>query len=183
MKTDELYQRIKMKCSQMNITISQLEKELGFGTGTIGKWMQSSPSIEKVMKVAQYFNCSLDELCGLKSNNSEEKIIEKLIQKTEEDMTWEEIELSLNKNNKRFGHLIQSENSELHISSYGELQFLLINDTANDKLALYVSDRKDIWKKRAGCDEKIKQLYEMIRQQEFDYDVVLNGLLENFLNS
>lgn len=57
-----LLKKIKALCSNHNITISQLEKELNFGNGTVHKWYKSEPSAQKVLKVALYFNVSLDYL-------------------------------------------------------------------------------------------------------------------------
>ena len=43
-------------------TIAELEREVGFGNGTIRRWEDSSPSIDKVQKLAEYFNVSIDFL-------------------------------------------------------------------------------------------------------------------------
>lgn len=60
-----LYNRIKSLCQKNGITITQLESTLGFGSSSIKKWEKtSSPSVDKIMKVASYFNVSLDYLMG-----------------------------------------------------------------------------------------------------------------------
>ena len=60
-----LYQRIKLLCSERNITINKLESELRFAPSTIQKWKTvNSPSINKVLEVANYFNVSTDFLLG-----------------------------------------------------------------------------------------------------------------------
>ena len=60
-----LYQRIKELCSRRNITIAKLESELGFGNASIKKWEKtSSPSIDKILKVAKYFDVSIYYLLG-----------------------------------------------------------------------------------------------------------------------
>ncbi len=60
-----LYLRIKELCSKRNITITKLESELGFGNSSIKKWEKtSSPSIDKILKVAKYFDVSIDYLLG-----------------------------------------------------------------------------------------------------------------------
>ena len=57
--------RIKDLCKQSNISIAELERNLGFGNGSIRKWDTSSPSISNVLKVADYFDvtiqCIVDE--------------------------------------------------------------------------------------------------------------------------
>ena len=50
------------------ITISQLEKELGFSNGSISKWEKVSPSVDKVQKIAKYFGVTTDYLLGLSDN-------------------------------------------------------------------------------------------------------------------
>lgn len=61
-----LYTRIKDLCAERNITMGQLEKDLGIGTSLIRKWKATtSPSIDKVSMIAKYFNVSTDYLIGL----------------------------------------------------------------------------------------------------------------------
>ena len=55
-----LYQNIVVLCKGKGISISKLEKETGLGNGTVGRWEKSSPSVENVKKVADYFNVSVD---------------------------------------------------------------------------------------------------------------------------
>lgn len=60
-----LYHRIKELCLQKGITISKLESDLGFGNSSVKKWgMVSSPSVDKIVKVASYFDVSVDYLLG-----------------------------------------------------------------------------------------------------------------------
>lgn len=59
-----ILEKIRELCKQKKITPCELEKILGFGNGTIGRWNKSQPSIDKAMKVAKYFNVSLDYLSG-----------------------------------------------------------------------------------------------------------------------
>ncbi len=57
-----LLERIKNKCIEKNTNFKQLEKELGFGNGTIRKWETQKPSYDKVVAVANKLNISLDWL-------------------------------------------------------------------------------------------------------------------------
>lgn len=60
-----LYQRIKGLCERNGISITKLESELGFGNSSIKKWERmSSPSVDKIIKVATYFDVSVDYLLG-----------------------------------------------------------------------------------------------------------------------
>ncbi|WP_025685317.1 helix-turn-helix transcriptional regulator [Paenibacillus maysiensis] len=59
-----IVENIKSACVTKGISIPKLEKELGFGRGSIYNWEKSSPSIDKIEKVANYFRLSIDELVG-----------------------------------------------------------------------------------------------------------------------
>jgi transcriptional regulator with XRE-family HTH domain len=61
-----LYSRIKSLCEKNSISFYELEKSTGLGNGAISKWrVSNSPSIDKVMRVAQYFNVTTDYLVGI----------------------------------------------------------------------------------------------------------------------
>ena len=57
-----LYKHIQEICESKGITVGKLEKDLDFSNATIRKWKNSSPSIENLKKVADYFNITVDEL-------------------------------------------------------------------------------------------------------------------------
>lgn len=59
-----LVDRIQSLCSSENTTLISLERKLGFGRGTIRKWDENSPSIDKIQKVADYFKIPTDYLLG-----------------------------------------------------------------------------------------------------------------------
>lgn len=54
------YERIKGLCKDNGITISALEKELGFSKGSISKIDKNKPSIDRLEKIAAYFDCPVD---------------------------------------------------------------------------------------------------------------------------
>lgn len=57
-------ERIQSLCNEHNITIYRLEKDCGFGNGSVMKWNTSSPKVENIVKVADYFGVSVDYLLG-----------------------------------------------------------------------------------------------------------------------
>ncbi|MBS4931779.1 MAG: helix-turn-helix transcriptional regulator [Clostridiales bacterium] len=59
-----MIEKINKLCKENGISISQLERELGFGKGTISKWKSSSPSLDKAIAIADYFNVDMDYLIG-----------------------------------------------------------------------------------------------------------------------
>jgi len=56
--------RIKELAEAAHISLPNLEKALGFGAGTITKWKESTPSADKLAKVADYFDVTIDYLIG-----------------------------------------------------------------------------------------------------------------------
>lgn len=61
-----LYQRIEELCAGKGITMSKLASDLGFSPSLIRKWKgETSPSIDKVKLIAEYFGVSLDYLIGM----------------------------------------------------------------------------------------------------------------------
>jgi len=55
-------ENIQFLSKHKGLPISHLEKELSFANGSIRRWNESSPSIDKVQKVADYFEVSIDFL-------------------------------------------------------------------------------------------------------------------------
>lgn len=51
-----LYERIKKCADERKISITNLEKAVGFSNGTIGKWKKSEPKASTLYQVASYFN-------------------------------------------------------------------------------------------------------------------------------
>lgn len=58
------YSKIKQLCKSNGITVTGLEKELGFARGSLCKVDTNKPSMEKVQKLADYFKMSVDSLMG-----------------------------------------------------------------------------------------------------------------------
>lgn len=54
--------RVRKLCQNDGISVSELEKKLSIGNGTIGKWNYSRPRAEVLAKVAAYFSVSSDYL-------------------------------------------------------------------------------------------------------------------------
>jgi transcriptional regulator with XRE-family HTH domain len=57
-----MVERVKTLCQEKKTSIPRLEKELGFGRGAIYYWDTSTPGIDKVQKVANYFGVTIDSL-------------------------------------------------------------------------------------------------------------------------
>ncbi|MBC1996799.1 helix-turn-helix transcriptional regulator [Listeria marthii] len=53
---------IKDLCKVHGITISKLETDLQFGKNSLYKWKNATPSIDKLILIADYFNVTVDYL-------------------------------------------------------------------------------------------------------------------------
>lgn len=58
-----IYQNILRLCQERGITIRRLEEAAGVGNGIVHNWKtRSVPKVDKLKKVADYLNVTLDEL-------------------------------------------------------------------------------------------------------------------------
>ena len=61
-------ERINEFCEKRKMTVAELERVLGFGNSSIRKWSNQNPGIDKVEKVANYFDVSIDYLLERTNN-------------------------------------------------------------------------------------------------------------------
>ncbi len=88
MNSDVLWKNIKRLCNQQDVTITQLEKDLGFSPGSMTKWRQSSPSIDKVLAVSDYFHVTIDEICGAKTEKNDERLQNLISYTKQKEVHW-----------------------------------------------------------------------------------------------
>jgi len=87
-----LVDKIRTLARQRDMSLPQLEQELGLGNGTISRWRNSSPNTEKLQKIADYFNVSMDYLLGREQylTHKDEKDISKILEQTKEQLLSQE---------------------------------------------------------------------------------------------
>lgn len=58
--------RIKEVCKEKGISVSKIEKDIGLGNGTIGKWGKNgrTPTHDRLVLVAKYLGVSVSYLTG-----------------------------------------------------------------------------------------------------------------------
>ena len=61
--------------SKTDLKLAQIERELGFGNGTMRKWDISFPSFDKVVAVADLINVSVDYLAGRENKKTEPTLL------------------------------------------------------------------------------------------------------------
>lgn len=57
-----MFEKIKSLCSKNGISITQLEKNLSLGKGTICNWKNGNPGVDKLQKVAEFFGVNIQYL-------------------------------------------------------------------------------------------------------------------------
>lgn len=62
-----LYEKIRKLCKEKGVTVTEVERELGFGRGSLSKIDKHKPSNEKIKALADYFGISQDELTGVQT--------------------------------------------------------------------------------------------------------------------
>lgn len=62
------FEKIKELADKQGISLNILEEKLGFSRNTIYNMKKSTPNIERVSKIADYFNVSTDYLLGRTNN-------------------------------------------------------------------------------------------------------------------
>lgn len=92
------YEIIKQLCGEKGIAVTALEKELGFGRGSIGKLRNSKTSAERLQKIADYFEVTVDFLVSGSEistketgtlTSKDERDIEKILAQTKELLSQE----------------------------------------------------------------------------------------------
>lgn len=68
-----VFERIETLRKDRKISQGKLEKDLGFSNGSVSKWKTSTPTPERLKKLADYFSVSVDYLMTGKEENAEEE--------------------------------------------------------------------------------------------------------------
>lgn len=67
----KLYERIKEVCEEKGFSINRIERELSFPRSSISKYNASSPSIDKVQKIAEHLGVTVDYLISKEHKTDE----------------------------------------------------------------------------------------------------------------
>lgn len=66
-----MYEKIKELCRANNISVNKLEQALGFAKGSLCRIDVNKPSVDKLQKIAKYFNVGIEYLTGEEKESSE----------------------------------------------------------------------------------------------------------------
>lgn len=67
-----VYERIESLRKSSGISQGKLEKELGFSNGSVSKWKNSMPKLERLQKVAEYFGVSIEYIMNGQEDDKNE---------------------------------------------------------------------------------------------------------------
>jgi len=73
-----MFERIENLRKSAGLSQGKLEKELGFSNGSISKWKNSTPTPDRLQKLADYFHVSLEYLM-----NGKERAVDYLVRTDE----------------------------------------------------------------------------------------------------
>lgn len=68
-----IYERIESLRKSKGLSQGKLEKQLGFSNGSISKWKNSTPKVERLQKLADFFGVSVEYLMTGKEDEHKEK--------------------------------------------------------------------------------------------------------------
>lgn len=97
-----LFEKIIELCKQNNTNISEVERVLKFGNGTIRRWKVNQPTIGKLTLVADYFGVSLDYFTSnvtTKDNKDNKEFLNLIKSLTEEQKNLVRCYISIIKQN------------------------------------------------------------------------------------
>ena len=82
---------VKSLCEEQKLSIVELEERLNFSRNSLYSWKKNKPSSEKLEKVADYFNVSVDYILG-RTDNKHLDEPNTIAAHMDDDLTEEEIE-------------------------------------------------------------------------------------------
>ena len=87
------FERVEKLRKEAKISHGKLERELGFSNGSISKWKNSTPTYERLQKVANFFNVSIEYLASgeeekkdAELNSRDERDISRRLEQTLEEL-------------------------------------------------------------------------------------------------
>jgi len=70
-----IYERIESLRKSKGLSQGKLEKQLGFSNGSISKWKNSTPKVERLQKLADFFGVSVEYLMTGKEEDKKENSV------------------------------------------------------------------------------------------------------------
>ena len=84
-----VFDRIKSLADKQGISVSKVALDLGFSENLFYQWKKSSPKSDRLEKVADYFNVSVDYLLGRSENMNNTDMDTKLERMMDNAMSYD----------------------------------------------------------------------------------------------
>lgn len=68
-----IYKNVKALADKKGLSIAELEKKAGLSNGTIGKWIESSPKVNSLVKVANVLGVGINKLVNGPVNEAKKR--------------------------------------------------------------------------------------------------------------
>lgn len=197
MNNGNIVDTIKELCNKNNMTIAQLERELYMSPGLISRWNKSTPSFDRIIEVANFFDVSLDTLANNRyTHTSDNVIINRLLpilyQKSiEAELEWnvwdsENIPAELNNN---FPVILEKPiNIDAYYCEVNQGYFFIIAQHTESKdvnLSLYVlADRNSKPELKCSETDKLLKLHSYLNRRFSKQlnSIKTNNFIEDFIN-
>ena len=75
----DIFTNIKTIAKSKGISVARIERDTGIAANTMRKWAAHSPSIDKIIVLADYLECSTDEILGIKKEPAESELDEQIV--------------------------------------------------------------------------------------------------------
>ena len=79
--SQEIADKIKKEATEKNVKLGAMFSDLDITNNTLHNMKKSMPSIQTLAKIAEYLDCSLDELCGTEKETAPDDIRSRAIKK------------------------------------------------------------------------------------------------------
>lgn len=150
MSNEKIVKSIKELCKKHGITANQLESEVGLSQGLISRWLKTTPSLDKIIDIADYFNVSLDEVIGRRKNTSNQNdlFVNQIYEMTQNgELEWIDNYLLSYTNEfyrkiERYTHGFDMDVIEFFVADYksGRIMLLMQYDIDHVKMVEYKAD-------------------------------------------
>lgn len=117
----DLYEKIKELAMQKNVSIRQVEENLNWGNGVIGRWKKAKPSYDKLEAVADYFHVTVDYLLGREEFKKTNKPVDlKKVISEKKPTSWDDPRIDWNEWVSFDGEPISDDVKKMLFAIYGD---------------------------------------------------------------
>lgn len=176
MDNKQLVNNIKILCNNNNISISQLEKTLNLSPGLISRWIKTTPSLDRLIDIVNFFGVTLDELISkeIKSeptsqfnNKKITYLIRVLYQETQYlNSRWNVLDIDNPpfRFNDLTSEIIANEKYDYYYTQYDEGCFIIGSslDTSSNLILYIIPDSNSTPELVCSEYNQLIQLYELV---------------------